>query len=290
MTQFTQHSDATGAAGMAPGGLRHSRQFDAIQPPPAALEEMFDLSGKTALVVGGYGGLGGAIARGLASRGARLAVAGRDAEKASDFATDLPGQAIGIALDGGVVSDINRGVDHAAEALGGIDILVNCVGINIEQYLLDVTEAAFDQVYATNLKSAMFLGQAAARHQIAAAQGGKQIHMLSVSSHRGFFGKGYTAYCATKGALIMLVRQHALELAPHNIQVNGVAPTYVATDMIRKKLDDPDLRSELTKCIPMGRIPEPEDVSGTTVFLASPAAGFVTGQVIYVDGGVSANR
>lgn len=254
---------------------------------------MFDLRGKTALVAGGYGGLGGAIASGLASQGAALAVSGRDANKASAFANRLAAdgaRAVGVAMDATDVDDINRGVDRVAEELDGIDILVNCVGINIEQMLMDVTEDAFDTVYAANLKSSMFLAQAAARHQIAAGRGGKQIHMLSVSAHRGFFGKGYSAYCSTKGALIMLVRQHALELAPHDIQVNGVAPTYVVTDMIRKKLEDPKIRQELTASIPAGRIAEPGDVVGPAVFLASPASGFVTGQVIYVDGGVSARR
>lgn len=258
-----------------------------------ALGPMFDLSGKTAFVAGGYGGLGEAICWGLASRGARIAIAGRDRNKADALAAKLTAagfDGLGRALDASRVDDIAPVVDELAETMGGIDILVNCVGINIEQMILDVTEEAFDSVYAANLKSSMFLAQAVARHQIDAGRGGKHIHMLSVSSHRGFEGRGYTAYCATKGALIMLVRQHALELAAHDIQVNGVAPTYVATDMIRHKLEDPELRAKLTGAIPAGRIADPADVAGPTVFLASPAAGFVTGQVVYVDGGVSANR
>lgn len=259
----------------------------------AEIAGLFDLDGKSALVAGGYGGLGGAISWGLVSRGARVAVAGRSADKASAFAGRLKANghaALGLAMDATSVDAIDEAVDQVAGAFGGIDILINCVGINIEQDMLEVTEAAFDDVYAANLKSAMFLGQAVARRQVERRRGGKQVHMLSVSSHRGFFGKGYSAYCSTKGALIMLVRQHALELAPHDIQVNGVAPTYVKTDMIRQKMADPAIAAELIGSIPAGRIAEPLDVVGPTLFLASPAAGFVTGQVVYVDGGVSANR
>ncbi len=259
----------------------------------AEITGLFDLDGKSALVAGGYGGLGGAISWGLVSRGARVAVAGRNADRAAAFAGGLEAaghEALGLAMDATSVSAINDGVDQVAGAFGGIDILINCVGINIEQGMMEVTEEAFDGVYAANLKSSMFLGQAVARRQVEVGRGGKQVHMLSVSSHRGFFGRGYSAYCSTKGALIMLVRQHALELAPHDIQVNGVAPTYVITDMIRQKMADPTIAAELIASIPAGRIAEPMDVVGPTLFLVSPAAGFVTGQVVYVDGGISANR
>ena len=258
-----------------------------------SLESMFDLAGRTAFVAGGYGGLGAAIAWGLASRGAVVTVAGRDGAKAETLAARLNDAGLkghGAELDATDVGAIGTGIDAIADRMGSIDILVNCVGINVEQMMTDVTEEAFDQVYTANLKSSMFLAQAVARRQIETGRGGKHIHMLSVSSHRGFFGRGYSAYCSTKGALIMLVRQHALELAPHDIQVNGVAPTYVRTDMIARKLADPELNAQLTASIPAGRIAEPEDVAGPAVFLASPAAGFVTGQVVYVDGGISANR
>ena len=123
--------------------------------------------------------------------------------------------------------------------LGGLDILVNCIGMNREQQLAEVTEETFDEIYRTNLRSAMFLAQAAARHQIAGGRGGKQVHLLSVRSQLGMRGFGYSAYCATKGALVMLVKQHALELAPHGITVNGIAPTVVLTEAARNWLENP---------------------------------------------------
>jgi len=258
--------------------------------PSPSLQGLFSLDGKTALVVGGYGGLGGAIARGLVGCGARVAIAGRRADKAEAFAAELESGAVGLALDANDLADIDRGVGVAAAALGHIDILMNCVGINIEETLLEATEAAFDKVYSANLKAAMFLAQAVARLQVEGGRGGRHIHMLSVSAHRGILGRGYSAYCSTKAAQIMLVRQHALELAEYDVQVNGVAPTYVVTDMIERKMADPTVRAQMEATIPAGRIPYPADIVGTAVFLASPAAGFVTGQVIYVDGGVSARR
>jgi gluconate 5-dehydrogenase len=128
-------------------------------------------------------------------------------------------------MDALSVAEIRDATDHAVETFGKIDILINCVGIDKKEPMLEITEAAYDAVYRSNLKSAMFLSQATARHQIKVGNGGKQIHMLSVSAERGFYGEGYSAYCSTKGGMIMLVQQHALELAPHNILVNGVAPT-----------------------------------------------------------------
>lgn len=258
-----------------------------------AVGGMFDLAGKTAFIPGGYGDIGRAIAWGLALSGARVAIAGRNRDKAEALAAhlrDAGHDALGIRLDATSVAEIGDATAHVVDSFGGLDILVNCVGINIKQPMTEVTEDAFDEVYRTNLKSTMFLGQAAARHQIDAAKGGRQIHMLSVSSARGFYGQGYSAYCATKGAMIMVVRQHALELAPHNILVNGVAPTYVASEMIREAMKDPETSKAMTSSIPLGRVAETVDIIGPTLFLASPAAGFVTGQILYVDGGITANR
>jgi gluconate 5-dehydrogenase len=172
---------------------------------------------------------------------------------------------------------------------GAIDILMNCVGIQREELLLDVSEEAYDEVYQVNLKSAMFLAQTAARYQIA-QKGGKQVHLLSVRSQLGLRKRGYSAYCSTKGGLVMLIKQHAMELAPHGITVNGIAPTVVRTEMARHWLENPETRKQITERIPLGRVADPQDIVGPAIMFCSKASDFVTGQVLYVDGGITASQ
>lgn len=240
-----------------------------------------NLRNKTAFVPGGYGGLGAPICLALAKAGAGVVVAGRDLRKARSLATKIKGRA--VALD---VRDIPS-IEKAVSALGRIDILVNCVGMQREQKLEEVTEAAFDELLATNLKAAMFLAQAVAKRQ---KRGGKQVHLLSVRAHLGLRGRGYSAYCATKGGLAMLVKQHACELGARGICVNGVAPTVVRTEMGAHWLKNPKTRAWLKERIPLGRVAEPADVVGAVLFFCSPASDFVTGQILYVDGGITASQ
>jgi NAD(P)-dependent dehydrogenase (short-subunit alcohol dehydrogenase family) len=257
------------------------------------LAGLFDLTGKTAYITGGYGGIGEAIAWSLALAGARVAVSGRDETKATAFAAQLNTaghEAIGVAMDAHSVASIEDSVDAVAKRFGGLDILINCVGMQKEQRLLDVTEEAFDEVLQVNLKAAMFLAKAAARHQIAGGRGGAQVHLLSVRAQLGLRGRGYSAYCATKGGLVMLIRQHASELAEHGITVNGIAPTVVRTEMARHWLENPETKAQVLGRIPLGRVADPKDVAGAAVFFASPAGAFVTGQVLYVDGGITASQ
>ncbi len=257
------------------------------------LNGLFDLGGKVAFLAGGYGGLGEAIAWGLALHGARVVVAGRSTEKAEALAgriSDAGLEAAGGTIDVTSVKNIHKSVDAVAADIGAIDILINCVGIQREEPILEVTEEAYDEVYNVNLKSAMFLSQAVARHQIEAGNGGRHVHLLSVRAQLGIMGRGYSAYCSTKGGLVMLIKQHAIELAPHGITVNGVAPTFVYTEMIRYIMDDPAYRDKLISRNPMGRIADPKDVVGPVLMFAAPASSFTTGQILYVDGGITSSQ
>lgn len=239
------------------------------------------LKGKIAFVPGGYGGLGAAICRGLAAEGAKVIVAGRAERKAASLARRIRGTAVTME-----VRD-PADIETALAGIKRIDILVNCAGVQREEALDKVTEDAWDEVLGTNLKAAMFLAQAVAKRQ---RRGGKQVHLLSVRAQLGLRGRGYSAYCAAKGGLAMLVRQHACELAPRGICVNGVAPTVVRTRMGAHWLKSPKTRAWLQERIPLGRVAEPKDVVGAVLFFCSRAADYVTGQILYVDGGLTASQ
>jgi len=257
------------------------------------MTDPFKLTGKAAFIPGGYGEIGAAIARAYAEAGASVAVAGRDGAKAGRLAAELRAaghRAMGLALDVKDVKAIEAAVARVAGELGAIDILMNCVGRNQEQKHAEVTEETFDDIYRTNLKSAMFLSQSVAKRQIAQGKGGKQIHLLSVRAQLGMANNGYSAYTASKGGLAMLVKQHAGELAAHGICVNGIAPTVVETEAARKWFEDKPRYARLLERIPLGRVAQPADIAGAALFFASPASDFVTGQVLVLDGGLTATQ
>jgi NAD(P)-dependent dehydrogenase (short-subunit alcohol dehydrogenase family) len=258
-----------------------------------ALDRLFNVRDHKVFLPGGYGALGEAIAWGFARHGSHVAIAGPNPEKANALATTIRaagGMADGFEMDARDTGEIAEVTDRVADQLGGIDVLVNCVGVNKEQKLADVTPSVFDEMYETNLRSAMFLSQAVARHQIAQGRGGRQIHLASVRSQLALRDRGYSAYCATKGALVMLVKQHAMELAPHGITVNAVAPTFILSDRIRPHLEREEFRDHILERNPLGRIADPVDVVGQIIALAAPAGSYITGQTIYIDGGVTASQ
>ncbi len=181
-------------------------------------------------------------------------------------------------------------VDDVASHFGRIDILVNTVGLNREEKATEVTEQAFDYVLDVNLKGAMFQAQAVARQMIKQGTGGKQVHLGSVRTQLGLRGRGYAAYCSAKGGLGILCRQLAAEWAPNKINVNVVAPTFIGTEQVAKMLSDRTFYDSIVSRIPLGRIGTPQDVMGAVFFLVSPASDFITGQTLYVDGGITATQ
>ncbi len=208
----------------------------------ASTQQLLRLDGKVALVTGGYGGIGESVSHGLAELGAKVAIAGHNSEKASKCAESLKQQgfdAYASGFDTASVKETQRMTDEVAAHYGRLDILVNCVGLNREEKAEDVTEDVFDYVMDVNLKGAMFQAQAAARHMIKQGAGGKQIHIGSVRTMLGLRGRGYAAYCASKGGLAILCKQLAAEWASNRINVNVVAPTFVRTGLVAHMLADP---------------------------------------------------
>jgi NAD(P)-dependent dehydrogenase (short-subunit alcohol dehydrogenase family) len=256
-------------------------------------EKTFRLDGKVALVTGGYGGLGEAVCRGLVRAGAKVAVSGHNGEKAAACAESLRqegGDTFAAAFDSLSVAETRSMVDDVVGHFGRLDILVNCVGLNREEKADEATEEMFDHVVDVNLKGAMFQAQAAARHMIRQGEGGKQVHIGSVRTLLALRGRGYAAYCASKGGLAILCKQLAAEWAPHRINVNVVAPTFVRTQQVAHMLADPQFYNTLVARIPLGRIAEPEDVWNAILFFVSSASDFVTGQTLYLDGGITATQ
>jgi len=253
----------------------------------SSVRNPFDLTGRVALVTGAYRGLGFAIARGLATAGARLILNGRNADALAGAAAVLAGEGIAadVALfdvtDGGAVRE---GVAAAARRVGPIDILVNNAGIQRRHALVDFPQHDWDAIIATNLTAPYLVSQAVMPAMIAAKRG-KIIHIASLMSELA--RPSVVPYIAAKGGIRQLTRGMAVELAPHNIQVNAIAPGYFATEMNRALLDDEKFTAWVKARTPAGRWGEPEEISGLAVFLASAAANYVTGQMVMIDGGMS---
>jgi len=245
---------------------------------------LFDLTGKAALVTGGNGGIGLGMAEGLARAGAKVAIAGRDVGKNADAARRVGG--IAIAADITDERACRAMVDEAASTLGRLDILVNNAGINIrkqpEEYPLD----EWRRVLESNLTSAFVASQAAYRHFLK-AKGGKIINIGSMMS---IFGASFTApYAASKGGIVQLTRALACAWAKDHIQVNAVLPGWIDTALTRRAREEvKGLHDRVLARTPAGRWGAPADLAGIAVFLGSPASDFVTGTAIPVDGGYAA--
>lgn len=244
----------------------------------------FRLEGKVALVTGASRGLGAGIADVLKEAGAFVVGTSRDPKSAREVAERL--QSPPVVMDVTRISSVREGVRCVAAEFGRLDILVNNAGVNIPQAVFDVDEQSWDSVMDTNLKGAFFAAQAAARQMVARGEGGR---IINIASQAGVVGiEERSAYGASKGGLVTLTRVLAIELAHHQITVNAIAPTFVATELTRSTLEDPAWRQRILSRIPLGKVGEVEDVAAATVYLASSAAALVTGHTLLVDGGWTA--
>ena len=245
--------------------------------------DMFDLSGKVAVVTGANTGIGQAIALALAEAGADIAAVGRSpADETVAKARALGRKAEMIAADLSSIEPVGRVVEEAIARLGGLDILVNNAGIIRRADAVDFSEADWDAVIDTNLKSVFFLAQAAGRHMIAQGKG-KIINIASMLTFQG--GIRVPSYTASKAGVGGLTKLLANEWAAKGVQVNAIAPGYIATNNTAALQADPVRNQAILDRIPTGRWGAPEDLGGAAVFLASPASDYVTGHILAVDGG-----
>jgi len=252
------------------------------------MKGMFDLAGKVAIVTGGNGGIGLGMARGLASAGATIVVAGRNAAKSATAVQNL--QALGAAADQVEVDVCNEAsvramVARAVDRHGRLDILVNNAGINVRKPPHEIALAEWTQVLQTNLTSAYLCSHAAYPH-MKAAGGGKIVNIGSMMS---IFGASFTpAYAASKGGIVQFTKVCATAWAADNIRVNAVLPGWIDTDLTtRARKEVAGLHERVLARTPAGRWGTPDDHAGIAVFLCSHASDFVTGTAIPVDGGYS---
>jgi len=255
-------------------------------------KRLFSLEDKVVFVGGGGGAIGAEMAHACADYGAKVAVADLSPEAAGKIAqelTDGGATATSVAVNITDADSTAQAVAQAEAALSPLDVMINAAGIHIEKPAEEYDMASWDKVLAVNLKGGFILSQAAARSMIARGEGGSIIHVTSVRSGLGI-RRGYASYVASKGGLALLIKQLASEWAKHQIRVNGIAPTFTRTPLVTDYLNDPEFYGALVERIPMGRVCETEDLAGIALFLASDASSFITGQNIFVDGGVTATQ
>jgi 2-deoxy-D-gluconate 3-dehydrogenase len=253
------------------------------------MQNLFSLEGKVAIVTGGNGGIGQGIGRGFASMGAKLAIVARNEAKTAKAVQNIKDEfgadVIGLKVDVQQEEEIQKAVAKVLDTFGRIDILVNNAGTNITKVPQDYMVPEWDEILNVNLRSA-FLCSKAVYQSMKSVGGGKIINIGSMTS---IFGAAkFLPYATSKGGIVQLTRSLAIAWAPDNIQVNSILPGWINTDLtIQSRKEVPGLHEYVLARTPIARWGEPEDLSGSAIFLVSHASDFVTGAVLAVDGGYS---
>lgn len=245
----------------------------------------FDVTGTVVLVSGGSRGIGLAIALAFAEQGARVVITGRDADSLQAACKDAPHPISFQICDVADTDAITVCVDAVVASHGRIDTLINCAGVNKRMPAVDFTPKEFDQILGINLRGAFFMSQTVGKQMIRQGSG-NQINIDSLSTYGSL--AQVAPYGMSKSGLSSMTHALALEWGRHGVRVNGLAPGFILTDLTKKLWADPNLQAWNKTITPLGRMGSAGDLVGTAIFLASPAAGFLTGQVIRVDGGASA--
>jgi len=244
------------------------------------------LKDKVAFITGAGSGIGRGIALLFAEEGAKVVVAEIVEESGRETVGLIEakgGKALFVRVDVRKVNDIQAGVEEAVKSFQKIDILVNNAGILEYKPFLHITESDWDRLMDVNLKGSFFCAQVVAREMIRGETKGSIINMASIASELAI--EFQTHYVTSKGGVKMMTKALALELAPHNIRVNAIAPGIILTDMTKEDLEEPTVREEALKKIPLNRIGTPLDVARTALFLASEDSGYITGSIIFTTGG-----
>jgi NAD(P)-dependent dehydrogenase (short-subunit alcohol dehydrogenase family) len=256
---------------------------------------LFDLDGRVALVVGGGGAIGSALAVGLASAGASIALAGRTDEALAAAVVRVEGtgaSAHAIVADAVDREACDRMVSETVERFGRLDILVNAVGGGAGKVLYPAEAYptdAWDWIMDLNVRTTLYPTQAAVTAMVAGGRGGRVLNISSVRSQLGI-NAGYSAYVAAKGAISALTRQWATEWAKHGITVNAISPTFVDTPQVAELLGDPAFKAGIVNRIPLGRVGSTDDLVGPALLFCSDAGSFITGQILMIDGGLTATQ